>query len=123
MGEYVEIQLDGGGVVNAWISPPPQPKWNDQNLDPRYWWINVGPFFDRFNGKAINITSSTDPVVQGLLTLVLPREYIDLKRQDLSVMMDTLIAKSLISTADKDVILNAKTTEYERFIKGMPEPA
>ena len=122
MGEYVETQLEGGGVVSAWVSPPPQPKWAGQNLDARYWWINVGPFFDRFNGKAINITSSTDPVVQGLLTLVLPREYIDLKRQDIAVMMDTLIAKSLITAEDKTTILSTNTTEYERFIKGLPEP-
>ena len=122
MGEYVEVQLEGGGVVTTWVSPPQAPSWSDADLNPQYWWINVGPFFDRFNGKAINITSSTDPVVQGLLTLTLPREYIDLKRADLAGMLDILIAKGLINSADKTAILTPPTTEYERHIKGLVQP-
>jgi hypothetical protein len=119
---YVEEDLPNGGHIEVWVSPPPAPSWSDSDLDPRYWWINVGPFFDRFNGKAINITSSTDPVVQGLLTLTLPREYIDLKRADLAGMLDILIAKGLITSADKTGILAPPTTEYERHIKGLPQP-
>lgn len=120
--EYIQTNFSNGVVIVQLDNPPPAPTWADSNLDSRYWHINVGPFFDRFNGKAINITSSSDSVVQGLLTLVLPREYIDLKRPDLSVMMDILIAKSLITTQDKDYILNTHTTEYERFNKGLVQP-
>lgn len=122
MGEYVDVQLEGGGVVTTWVSAPQTPSWSDTDLNPQYWWINVGPFFDRFNGKAINITSSTDPVVQGLLTLTLPREYIDLKRADLAGMLDILIAKGLINSDDKTAILSPPTTEYERHIKGLVQP-
>lgn len=122
MGEYVEKQLDGGGVVVTWVSDPSIPSWSDTDLNPQYWWINVGPFFDRFNGKAINITSSTDPVVQGLLTLTLPREYIDLNRADLAGMLDILVAKGLINGSDKTAILSPPTTEYERHIKGLVQP-
>jgi len=111
----MDIVSSGGGVA-APIS------WTDPNLPSEYWWINVGAFFDRFNGKAINITSSTDPVVQGLLTLTLPREYIDLKRTDLASMLDILVSKSLINSDDKTAVLSPPTTEYERHIKGLVQP-
>lgn len=120
--KYVATELDGGGVIVEFVNPPPIPHWADTNLDERYWWINIGPFFDRFNGKALSITSSTDPVVQGMLTLILPRQYVDLKRADLSSMLDLLISKSLITSGDKSDILSPPTTEYERHIKGMVQP-
>jgi hypothetical protein len=110
-----DIVFSGGGV-------DPIVSWSDANLDPRYWWINVGPFFDRFGSKAINITSSTDPVVQGILALTFPREYIDLKRPDLASMLDILVLKTLINSSDKTAILSPPTTEYERHIKGMVQP-
>lgn len=100
----------------------PQPQWGDATLDPRYWWINVGPFFDRFGSKALAVTSSTDPAVQGIVTLTLPREYIDLKRADLAYMLDVLVGKSIITTTEKAAIIAPPTTEYERHIKGMVQP-
>ena len=104
-------------------SPAPMaPSWSDPGLDPRYWWVDVGPFFDRFGAKALSITSSTDPQVQGLVSLLLPRKYVDLKRADLPSMLDILVAKSLITTADKTAVLTTPTNEYERHIKGLPQP-
>lgn len=98
------------------------PSWSDTQLDQRYYWIDVGPFFDRFGAKALDITGSTDPQVQGLITLLLPRKYVDLKRQDLPSMLDLLVAKGLINSTDKANVLNPQTTEYERHIKDMPQP-
>lgn len=104
------------------FSNEPTPSWSDANLDKRYWWINVGPFFDRFGAKALGVVSSTDPVVQGIVTLTMPREYIDLKRADLSQMLDVLVSKGLITNAEKTAIIAPPTTEYERHIKGLPQP-
>lgn len=101
---------------------PALPQWSDQNLDARYWWIDVGPFFDRFGPKALAVTGSADTQVQGLVTLVMPRQYIDLKRADLPGMLELLVAKGLITSGDKGAILTTATTEYERHVKGLPPP-
>lgn len=106
-----------------WMPPPPVvPRWDDPNLDPQYRWIDVGPFFDRFGAKALTITSSTDPVVQGLVTLILPRLYVDLTRSDLPQMVGLLALKGLIKPEDMAVVLNHVTTEQERHVKGLPQP-
>lgn len=109
-------------VGGQWL-PPATLAWSDPDLDPRYFWVDKGPFFDRFGVKALGIVSSTDPVVQGLVTLILPRNYIDLKRADLPGMLDVLIAKGLINADDKAAVLSPQTTDYERHIKGLPQPA
>lgn len=124
--QWVECGNAGPGWVwdGAVFSPPTSaaPSWSDQALDGRYWWIDVGPFFDRFGLKALGVVSSTDPVVQGVVTLCMPRQYIDLKRPDLPSMLDVLVSKSLITAAEKTAILTGHTNDYERHIKGLPQP-
>lgn len=108
---------------------PPQPvvsvhvpAWADADLDPRYWWIDKGPFFDRFGAKALAIVSSTDALVQGLVTLIMPRAYIDLKRADIPSLLDALVMKGLITADEKTAVLTTQTTDYERHIKGLVQP-
>lgn len=102
-------------------SPVPQPVlW--ANAPAEYWWIDIGPFFDRFGIKALDVVSSTEQQVQGLLTLILPRKYVDLKRLDLPQLLNILVAKDLITPAEKVSILTTPTTEYERHIKGLQQP-
>jgi hypothetical protein len=100
----------------------PGPTWADPSLPASYHWIDVGPFFDRFGAKALAITGSTDPQVQGLVTLLLPRKYVDLKRADLPGMLDLLVSKGVINAGDKVVVLNPETVDYERHVKGMEQP-
>lgn len=129
-GQWVACGVAGPGWVydsgtgafgNPNVVAPPS--WSDPALDPRYGWLDIGPFMDRFGTKALALTSSTDPQIQGVITLVMPRKYIDLKRPDLSQMLDLLISKGAIGPADKLAVLNPVTTEAERYIKGMPQPA
>lgn len=112
-----------GGVFSNPDAAPPAPTWVDADLDPRYWWINVGPFFDRFGPKALAIVSSADDQVRGVVQLCMPRQYIDLKRADLPVMVGLLVLKGIITEAEKTAALTAPTTDYERHIKGLPQPA
>lgn len=109
-----------GVFADPSVTPPPS--WNDPALSAQYHWVDVGPFFDRFGAKALAITGSTDPQVQGLVTLLLPRKYVDLKRADLPGMLDLLIAKGLINSTDKAAVLSPVTVEYERHIKGLEQP-
>ncbi len=125
-GAWIECGNAGPGwrYDGTAFAPPSlaAPSWGDPTLDPRYWWIDVGPFFDRFGLKALGVVSSADPVVQGAVTLCMPRQYIDLKRPDLPSMLDVLVSKGLITAVEKAAILTNPTTDYERHIKGLPQP-
>lgn len=92
------------------------------NAPEEYWWLDVGPFMDRFGEKALGIVSSQDPIVQGVITLLMPRKYIDLKRSDLPLTIDLLISKGLLTVEDKVRVLSLETQDYERHIKGLPQP-
>ena len=87
-----------------------------------YFWIDVGPFFDRFGTKAIDIMSSTDPLVDGMVKMTFPRKYIDLKRADLPQLVGILVSKGIITQSLATTVLNPETTDYERNIKGLPQP-
>ena len=111
-----------GGTFTAPDTAAPRPSWSDPALSDQYFWLDVGPFFDRFGAKALAITSSTDPQVQGIITLILPRKYVHLKRADLPAMLDLLLSKGLITAGEKATVLTPRTTDYERHIKGLPQP-
>ncbi len=109
-------------VDGAWLTDPvPPPSWDEAPAE--YWWIDKGPFFDRFGAKALTITSSQDSVVQGLLNLVMVRQYIDLKRADLPPMLGLLVQKGLLNVGEAAAVLSPPTTDYERHIKGLPQPS
>lgn len=111
------LYLDNGYTV---LDGSEAPTWEAAPAE--YFWIDVGPFFDRFGVKALDITSSEDPQVRGVVTLCMPRKYIDLKRPDLPQMVGLLVAKGIITAGEKVAVLAMVTTEYERHIKGLPQP-
>lgn len=114
-----------GSVVVSQVgdtSTPPAPSWSSSSLDERYFWVDVGSFMDRFGAKALALTSSTDPDVQGLITLLLPRRYIDLKHPALPVWLDLLVSKGLITSEEKSSVLVPRTTAQERHIAGLAQP-
>lgn len=104
------------------VSTPPAPSWGSSSLDERYFWIDVGSFMDRFEEKALALTSSSDPDIQGLITLLLPRRYIDLKHPALTSWLDLLVSKGLINSTEKALILTPRTTAQERHIAGLAQP-
>lgn len=125
--QEVLVQDDAPVSVGAkWVGGQdfvsPRLSWSDPYLDPRYHWLDVGPFFDRFGAKALAVTGSADPQVQGLVTLLLPRKYVDLKRPDLPALLGMLVAKGILTSEEVAAILNPITTDYERHVKGMEQP-
>lgn len=108
-------------VSGAWVMPPPAPPtWADAPAE--YWWIDVGSFFDRFGAQAIVVTSADDNVVRGMLNLIQPRKFVDLKRADLPALLGILVTKQLITADDANRILTTPTTEDERYVTGLPQP-
>lgn len=105
---------------------PSVPSWAD--AQPQYWWINLGPFCDRLDtyggaGTQLAVTSSTDATVQGIYKILALREYVDLKRADVASMLGVLGTKiTAITPAVQAQILSTVTTDYERHVKGLPQP-
>lgn len=76
------------------------------------WYIDHGPFYDRFGDSMMAILMSTDPQVQALIKNLEARKWIDLQRPDVAGGLDLLISKGLITAEQKTAILNTPIT-YE----------
>ena len=99
--------------------------------DPRIWWTDVGPFYDRFGPDALAIAASENGACKAVQTLTGVRKYIDLRDPRVASMIDMLIATNQpeaqpwapgsgpMTPAKKAAILETPTTEYERHIKGL----
>ena len=106
--------------------PPAEP-------DPRIWWMDVGPFYDRFGADAIAIAASDNGACKAVQTLTGVRKYVDLKDPRIGQMIDMLIATAQpaaqpwapgsgpMTVEKKEAILTTPTTEYERHVKGLIE--
>lgn len=117
-----------GQQLHAPLLAPPAPP------DPRLWWIDVGPFYDRFGPDALAIAASDHGACKAVQTLTGVRKYVDLKDPRIGQMIDMLIAMNQpdaqtfapgsgpMTPAKKAAILDTPTTEYERHIKGLPDP-
>lgn len=117
------------------VSPPPrQYKWSDTDLPAEYWWINFGPFRDRFSMDYAAIFASANDTCKAFVALATDREYYDLKDPRWGQLFDVMISTSQpaanpaipgsgpMTAAKRDAILNTHTTDYERHIKGLPQP-
>lgn len=99
--------------------------------DPRLWWMDVGPFYDRFGSDALAIAASDHGACRAVQTLTGVRKYIDLKDPRVAAMIDMLILTAQptaqpwapgsgpMTPEKKAAILTTPTTEYERHIKGL----
>lgn len=63
--------------------------------DPCKWFIDIGPFFDRFGPALMPILLSQDAVVIAIMKNLQVRKWIDLKRADVSSAMDILLSKEI----------------------------
>lgn len=126
--EFAEAQHPGAWRLAAQQNMPPAAV-----DDPRIWWMDVGPFYDRFGPDAIAIAASDHGACKAVQTLTGVRKYIDLKDPRIGTMIDMLIATAQPETQPwapgsgpmnaekKAVILTTPTTEYERHVKGLIE--
>ena len=62
--------------------------------------IDVGAFFDRFNGAKFQVLTSTDPTVKALLMDVSVRKWIDLRRPDVEQALNIIATKCNLVTPE-----------------------
>ena len=121
-------------VMQPYLTPKPIPELPPPPEDPRLWWIDVGPFKDRFDkygypGLKLTVLSMcrTSDICYGVFADLNGRLYIDLKgRQGELLAALGLIATELelagkptITPAMRMAMLTTPTTEAERYIKGL----
>jgi hypothetical protein len=129
----------GWGYDGAFVPPTAPsltsttPKWTD-NLRPEYFWIDTGPWRDRFGIDWLAITASDSAICKAASALWVDRKYVNIKDPRNGQMIDALVALAQptanpvfpgsgpITVEKKAVILNTITTEYERHIKGLQQP-
>ena len=133
MPDYIVIKKLSGAVVHRYQSDAPVP-WDGMEFedfehvaqptgpatasDPvkaEEWFINVGPFFDRFGAWKLPILSSTDPLVQAVIKDSSVRKYIDLKgrRAELAQVIGLLQSKGFAVSAA--TVLDVQPTSAEVF--------
>ncbi|MNV27125.1 hypothetical protein D3C71_1182630 [compost metagenome] len=85
--EALDTALEQGmGVGRGWgwdggFVPPQQP--SPQPVEPEWeWFIDIGPFFDRFGAAKMAVLTSTDAGVRAILSDLQVRKWIDLQRED-----------------------------------------
>lgn len=110
-GQFEPPAADPGVPPLTWATAPAQ-----------YFWMDQGPFLDRFAEKRHAVLASADPDVRAVVMDLLFRQYIDIKRADVAQALDLLIAKGLITAAEKVTALQPLTSDYERHLKGLPQP-
>lgn len=134
-GEYLVTPLINSGEIRELLPvQPPLLTWS--NAPEQYFWLDVGPFTDRFGDDWPVIASSTDRECVAFMNAVINnRKYINIKDPRVAGAIDMLIAtnkpttwalfptSSPMDAVKKARILDYHTTEYERHIKGLPQPS
>lgn len=59
---------------------------------PYQWYIDVGPFFDRFGAAKMAVLTSSNPIVRAIVQDVSIRKWVDLSRPDVAAGIDAIIA-------------------------------
>lgn len=57
---------------------------------PEAWFIDIGPFFDRFGSQKLTVLSSTNSTVKAIIQDVQVRKWVDLKRPDVAQALDII---------------------------------
>ena len=108
--EYAETTYPGRWRVVETPEPPPPaaPAWE--------WYIDVGPFFDRFGSAKLAVLTSTDPGVQAILKDTQVRKWLDLKLPEIAQSVDYVASVVPAVTPElKEAILTTQVAEHENL--------
>ena len=95
-------------VPSAHDPEPVAPIWQ--------WYIDIGPFFDRFGSAKMQVLTSSDPGVQAILKDIQVRKWIDLKISDVQQSLIYVASKVPEVTEElQDYILNTPVADHENL--------
>ena len=88
--------------------PTPAPVWE--------WYIDIGPFFDRFGAAKMPVLTSADVGVQAIIKDTQVRKWIDLRLPEIEQSVQYLASKVPKLTAElQDQIVNIKPEDHENL--------
>lgn len=108
--EYAEAMYPGHWRVVETPEPPapPAPVWE--------WYIDIGPFFDRFGAAKMAVLTSSDAGVQAILKDTQVRKWLDLRLPEIEQSVQYVASKVPELTAElQDQIVNAKPADHENL--------
>ena len=108
--EYAEAAYPGHWRVVEMPEPPapPAPIWE--------WYIDIGPFFDRFGAAKMAVLTSSDAGVQAILKDTQVRKWLDLRLPEIEQSVQYIASKVPELTAElQDQIVNTKPAEHENL--------
>ena len=87
---------------------PPAPVWE--------WYIDIGPFFDRFGAAKMAVLTSADVGVQAVLKDTQVRKWLDLKLPEIEQSVQYIASKVPELTVQLQAqIVNTKPAEHENL--------
>ena len=109
------VEWSGMEFVTHSHTPLAEPGVVEAVVVPEEWFINVGPFFDRFGAYKLPILASADAYVQAVIKDSSVRMYIDLKgrRGELVQVIGLLQSKGFAVTTAS--VLDVKPTAGEVY--------
>ncbi len=80
-------------------------------------YIDIGPFFDRFEEAKVHILTSQDPAVRAILDDIRVRPWVDLSRPEIKrslAYVGSVVAS--LTPALQEKVISAAVTEQENFL-------
>ena len=108
--EYTEATYPGRWRVVETPEPPAPaaPVWE--------WYIDIGPFFDRFGAAKMPVLTSSDVGVQAILKDTQVRKWIDLRLPEIEQSVQYIASKVPELTVQLQAqIINTKPAEHENL--------
>jgi len=119
--EFAEQQHPGkwrlAEVQDALPQEPAEPEWA--------WYLDIGPFTDRFGSKAYAVDNSTDPFVQSFNRDLSRRKWVNLRDPRVAVALNYLagvavpgigtIAAPILTAAEVTAMLNTPVAPEENL--------
>lgn len=101
---------------NRWRVSPNQPPEPSLPSPVWTWYIDIGPFFDRFGAAKMSVLTSTDAGVKAILSDTQVRKWIDLRRPDVAQSIAYIASVVPSLTAElQDSILNTAVSPEENL--------
>ena len=99
---------DTGDFEDIEPEPTPVPVWD--------WYIDIGPFFDRFGAAKMAVLTSADVGVQAIIKDTQVRKWLDLRLPEIEQSIQYIASKvPALTTELQDQIVNTKPAEHENL--------
>ena len=109
--EFAEASYPG-----KWRLADDQPQPEPAPTQVWEWYIDVGPFFDRFGSAKLAVLTSTNPGVQAILKDTQVRKWLDLKLPEIAQSVDYVASVVPAMTPElKEAILTTPVAEHENL--------